>query len=108
MITWEQYCACLRVLEKRFGKLSQQETYDGFRYWKSKEQADLMVEVDLALQTGTKPDLSKPKTIKKPPYYKPVDYEKRIISEDYMDKLIKQAGVKNLFELVQKAKKEKA
>jgi hypothetical protein len=95
---------------KRFGAYDPNDIKNGFYIWKSKHQQDLLVLVEQAINTGKRLDLC----------IKPIndqrvnidtknkwkdEIESRVITDGYMDNLIKDSNCESLLDLVFKNKK---
>lgn len=108
-MTWQQYCAGVTLLVKHFGAYSKQEIDLGFNYWRNRQHSEFLQEIDLSFQTGKRPELNKQnKDFKKMPFYVQYQHDERIISDDHLDKILKENDAQSLSELIFKKKKERA
>lgn len=109
-MTWFEFNTSLSPLIKRFGSYSQDEIKRGFYHWKTKHQNELIEEISIAVSIGKRLDLcpvqivdSKVNIDTKNKWKD--ELESRVITDNYMDKLIKDSNCSSLLDLVFKNKK---
>jgi hypothetical protein len=108
-MTWKEYCAGVSLITRHFGAYQKNDIDSGFQYWRNRYYTEFLQEIDLSFQIGKKPELNKQNNdLKKMPYYAHFEPEQRIISDDYLDKVLKDNDAESLSELIFKQKKERA
>lgn len=101
-MTWQQFNVALTPLIKKFGSYSHEEIRKGYFRWQKEPQTELLKYVDISLLTGQRLDLYQEIVHKndKHPSREIWKSEPKIITDGYLDNILKENNAPSLLDLV--------